>query len=867
MKTFARALVSFSRRRPFFVLAATALTVGLAILGVARDLTFNTDTRALFDRDLSFRIAEREFETQFPNDYDLTIAVIDGPTAQSTRTAAARLTAILKDRTDVFESVRSPEGGTFFDRNGLLYLSVEELDSLAAELAAAQPLLGAIATDRNARGMFRLFDLVYTAAARGETGVDAFSNTANQAADVIEKSLTGAEAQMNWDALFSALSPSGSSRTLVITKPVIDIGALQQGEIAARTIRAAALELSLKPEAGYQVRLTGQIPLNDDEFATVAEGTGLAGLIALSLVTILLFIALGSGRVVGITAVTLVAGLALTMGWATLSVGELNLISVAFAIMFVGLAVDFSIQFCTRYRAEIFAESDTPEGKAHALDATGKLMARPLSLAATATAIGFFSFLPTEYRGVSQLGVIAGGGMLIALLLNFTALPALLSLVRPRGETDHIGYTWAIPFNRVLIERRRIVLALAVVCALVAIAALPRLVFDFDPLKLKDPESESMATALDLMNDPLINPNTLNVIVENKDDVGPLADRLTAIPEVSHTITVFDLVPAEQDEKLTILDDLYLILGPALEPVATDEPTPDAIRAAAAQAESSVRSYLVSDHAAGDLQRTAQRLAPLLMRVATETDDATTNLLSSAFLKGFDAALAPLEAALNAERVSLNDLPDDIRSSFITRDGRYRIQIAPADPRPDIETLERFVHAVRDVAPNAIGDPVVIYETGALVTRAFASAAIFAVIAITLLLVVVMRRAADVLRVLAPMTLAAVLTLGTCAAVGFHLNFANVIALPLLLGVGIAYPIYFVTAWRAGEENLLAAPSGRAMVFSALTTTAAFGSLALSTHIGTASMGILLTIAMAYTLIATLIVLPALLGRTPAQNA
>ncbi len=863
MNTFARTLVTFSRRRPLSVLAVTTIIIVLACLGIARELTFNTDTRALFDRDLSFRVAEREFETQFPNDYDLTIAVIDGPSARETQAAASRLTTALEMHSDIFESVRNPAGGEFFDQNGLLYLSVEELDSLAADLAAAQPLLGAIATDRNARGMFRLFDLVYTAAAHGEDGVSAFSNTADQAADVIDKSLAGADAQMNWHDLFAALAPDQPSRALVVTKPILDIAALQQGEVAARTIRTAAQDLGLTPEAGYRVRLTGQIPLNDDEFVTVAEGTGLAGLIALALVTLLLFMALGSGRVVGVSAVTLVVGLIITMGWATLSVGELNLISVAFAIMFVGLGVDFSIQFCTRYRAELFTESQTPEGQGRALDATGALMARPLSLAAAATAIGFFSFLPTEYRGVSQLGVIAGGGMLIALALNFTALPALLSLVRPKGETEHIGYTWAAPFNRALIDRRTVVLSLALMCALGAASALPRLAFDFDPLKLKDPKSESMATALDLMSDPLINPNTLNVLVEDENDVGPLAERLAALSEVSHTITVFDLVPAHQDEKLTILDDLYLILGPTLEPGASVAPTPDDLRTAAAGAESAIQTYLSSEYAAGDLQQTAERLAPLLTRVATDADDATLEVLSNAFLNGFDAALSPLQTALNAERVTLSGLPEELRSSFIARDGRYRIQIAPADLSPDIETLARFVHAVRTIAPSAIGDPVVIYETGALVTRAFASAAIFAVIAITILLALVMRRILDVIRVLTPMILAALLTLGTCAAIGLPLNFANVIALPLLLGVGVAYPIYFVTAWRAGEETLLAAPAGRAMVFSALTTTAAFGSLALSTHIGTASMGILLTIAMAYTLIATLVVLTAMLGRPP----
>ena len=867
LNTFVRTIVGFSHRRPWLVFAAAVLATAVAVGGAAEFLTFNTDTRALFDRDLPFRIVERNFEIQFPGEYDLTVAVIDGPTAQHAQSAANRLAAALTPREDIFEFVRNPTGGPFFEKNGLLYLSVEDLDALAAELAVGQPLLGAIATDRNARGLLRLLDLAYTAAAEGEPATDAFAPAAIQSSEVIEKLLNGASASMDWAGLFAALTPPDqSARAMVVTKPVLDIAALQQGGAAAAAIRGAARELGITAENGYRLRLTGQIPLYDEEFVTVAEGTRFAGLVSVTLVTILLFLALGSGRIVAAAVVTLAVGLLLTIGWAAVSVGEINLISVAFAIIFIGLAVDFSIQFCMRYRAERYGGLDTPEGRGTALEKTGTIMAKPLLLAAAATALGFFSFLPTDYRGVSQLGVIAGGGMIIAVILSFTLLPALLALGRSRGEAAHIGYLWAAPFNRMIVARRRAVLSLAALAALVALAALPRLVFDFDPLKLKDPDTESMSTALELMDDPLVNPNTLNVLVENKSDVAPLAEQLSALPEVGYTVTVFDLIPENQDTKLTILDDLYLILGPALEPGMAEPPTTADIRAAAAQARDSTRAYLASPYAASNLETAAERLVPLLGRLASEADDGTLQSLSDALLAGFDEAFAPLKNGLEAARVTIDNLPRDLRDSFIARNGHYRVQIAPADLAPDIATLTRFVQSVRSVAPTTIGDPVIIYETGNLVTRAFASAAVFALLSIIILLFIVVRRLGDVLRVLAPLVLAATLTLGTCGALGFSLNFANIIALPLLLGVGVAYPIYFVTAWREGEATLLAAPAGRAMLFSALTTTAAFGSLALSAHVGTASMGILLTMAMAYTLIATLIVLPALLGAPPSKS-
>lgn len=867
LNTLSRILVGLSHRRPWVILGSSILAAALATLGATETLTFNTDTRALFAKDLSFRIAENNFELQFPSEYDLTVAVIDGPTVQDAQSAANRLAESLAPHTDIFESVRNPTGGTFFEKNGLLYLSIEDLDTLATELAIAQPLLGAIATDRNARGLLQLLDFAYTAAAEGEDSTVAFAPTANQSAKVIEKHLNGEPTSMNWENLFTALTPPGqTARSMVISKPVLNIGALQQGEKAATLIRKTAKDLEITPNNGYRLRLTGQIPLNDEEFSTVAEGTSVAGLVAMTLVAILLFLALGSSYAVAAAIITLVIGLLLTFGWAALSVGEINLISVAFAIMFVGLAVDFSIQFCTRYRAELYDQPDIPEAFRNALDNTGAIMAKPLFLAATATAIGFFSFLPTDYLGVSQLGVIAGGGMLIAVLLSFTVLPAILTLIRPNRDTSRIGYLKAAPINQALITYRSAVLFLAALSAVVSLAILPRLIFDFDPLKLKDPNTESMSTALELMDDPLINPNTLNLLIKSESELLRLANQLERLPVVGQTVTVFDLIPKNQDEKLAIIDDLYLMLGPVLDQASNAMPPLDDIRKAAARAEDSISSYLETEKAAGDLQRAAERLVPILNRLVHDADDETLKSLSSSLLSGFDQALAPLKVSLEADYISIDDLPKYLRDTFIGKDEHYRLQILPAEIKPDIYTLTRFVLSVRAVAPSVSGDPVTIFETGKLVTRAFASAAILAVIAISILLIFVMRSIGDVLRVLAPLMLAATLTLGTCAAIGFPLNFANIIALPLLLGVGVAYPIYFVMAWRAGETTLLTAPPGRAMLFSALTTTAAFGSLALSTHTGTASMGILLTLAMAYTLISTLFVLPALLGTPPVKT-
>jgi len=863
LSAFAQNLVRACRQKPRATIFIVLLVAALSVFGALRGLGMNTDSLALFDKGLDFREAQARFDAQFPAEQNLIVAVIDAPSAAEAQTAAGKLAAKLKPRSDIFLSVQNPTGGEFFARNGLLYLTTEQLEALSIELARAQPFLGAVATDRNARGVFRLFELTFRAANDGEASAAQIAPAAQEASGVIENVLDNKPAALNWAGLFKNFGPEGiGARAMVLVQPKLDLSALEQGGDATAAIRDAVRELNFAP--GIRVRLTGQIPLSDEEFATVAEGTGTSGLISVVLVGILLFMALGSTRIVVASLLTLAVGFLLTLGWATVAIGELNLISVAFAVMFVGIAVDFSIQFAMRYRAERRARGE--HSLDAALDAAGAGMARPLTLAAATTALGFFSFLPTEYRGVSQLGVIAGGGMVIALILSFTLLPALLRLMNVGGEDSEVGYRWAATFNTALLARRKVVLTATAVLALAAIAMLPRLGFDFDPLKLKDPTTESMSTALELMDDPLINPNSLSVLVRTPEEARDLAARLEALPEVGHTLTVFDIIPEDQDTKRAAIEELAFLIGPVLTPGVDGKPAPtlEDLIASATATRDQAKVYLASAPA-GPLRDAAQRLTAALDRLLANPAPATFEKLSAAMLIGFDDALAPLSAGLAPDVVSLETLPDDVRAGFIAKDGRYRVQVFPKQAGAAAENLNRFLKSVQTVAPDALGEPLIIYESGQIVTRAFMTAAILALVAITILLFAVLRRPSDVARVLTPLLLAAILTLATCAVLGLAINFANIIALPLLLGIGVTFPIYFVTAWRDGEGVLLASPAGRGMLYSALTTAAAFGSLAISQHTGTASLGILLTLALAYTLLATLVFLPALLGNPPAQ--
>ena len=828
----------------------------------ASHLTVNTDTYVLFPRDVPFLANEDKFDALFPDQSDQILVVIDADTLAKAEAASDKLVARLEQHRDLFPSIQQPSGGPFFRHAGLLYDSPKELDQLSNALSEAQPMLGSLSTKP---GLIGVLDVVRLIFGEGNGNLDAaqVKPFLDQVSSSLEHGLAGKSARIDWGSLFSGQAGlDRAPRSMVLVRPTLDNADLTRGGAATEFIRASARDLGITEANGYKVRLTGSVVLSDEELATVKTGAQRAGIVAAMLVTVLLVIALRSVVLISAALVTLVTGLLTTLGWAALSVGELNLISIAFAVMFIGIGIDFGIQFCMRLREERHRRHD-PKA---ALDATARALVRPLLIAAVATSVGFFSFLPTDYRGVAELGVIAGGGIIIAFLFTLTLLPALVAILPPRDEGRPVGYKSLEPFNRWLVRRRTLVLSVVGVVTLGALAGTVRLNFDFDPLHLKDPHSEGMSTLADLMKDPLNTPYTIGAVADSAEQAKAMAARLNALPEVDMTVSALDLVPADQTEKLATLDNLSFLLGPALT-CGADHPAPSEteINTAVMSADTAVKAYLKTADSAMPLQATAVRLDAAIDRLKT-AEPAVLTKMSGEIATGFDGVCSLLSQALDAKPVTVDDLPPDFKRSWITPDGKYRLDIYPKKDASNPKNLVAFVDAVRSVAPQASGAPISIYETSKLIINAFATAAAVAVIAITVLLAFALRRLSDMLRVLLPLMLSIVWTMGFIGLVGLPLNFANVIGLPLLLGIGVTFPIYLVHAWRHGEAHLLAAPVARAVLFSALTTLASFGSLAISSHPGTASLGMLLTIALGLTLFSTFVFLPALLGAPPVTS-
>ncbi|HMI16308.1 MAG TPA: MMPL family transporter [Bradyrhizobium sp.] len=843
-----------TRFAPLTVLVALILAVAAGVY-TARNFTINTDINTLISSNLDWRKRDNQFEKAFDRERTI-LALIDAPTPELTSAAAAALERKLSGDTQHFESVQPLGAGEFFERNGLLFLPVAEVGRVTGQFEAAAPLIEIMAGDPSIRGLTGALETGLAGVRRGQIKLDNTERPFTLIAQTIENVLNTGSGTFSWRELVSDKPLTDSDRRSFIEfRPILDFNALEPGKDATDAIRQAAQDLNLAGEFGARVRLTGPVPIANEEFATVADGAILNGIGTVLVVLLILWMALHSAKIISAVFLNLFIGLSITTAAGLWMVGSLNLLSIAFAVLFVGLGVDFGIQYSVRYRSERFKTDDLRL----ALRQAAERSAVPLSLAAMATAAGFLSFLPTDYKGISELGKIAGVGMLVAFLSSITVLPALLRLLNPPGESDPVGYAFLAPVDYFLEKYRVIIIAGTLFIAVAGLPLLYFLQFDFNPINLRSPNVESIATFLDLRKDPNTGANAINVMTNSEADAKKIEEKLAKVPEVLRTMSLDSFVPEDQPAKLRLIAQGAKVLNPALNPDSIDAAPSDAENIDALKGSAGNLRKVAGD-AKGPGAVASRRLADALSKLA-DSNQATRDKTQAIFVSPLKIMLDQIKNSLQAQPVSLKTLPADLVNSWKTKDGLIRVEALPRGDPNDNDTLRKFAAAVLTAEPNAIGGPVSILKSGETIVKAFIHAGITALIVIGLLLWLTLRRITDVLLTLVPLLVAGAVTLEICVLIGLPLNFANIVALPLLLGVGVAFKIYYVTAWRSGRTNLLQSSLTRAIFFSALTTATAFGSLWLSSHPGTASMGKLLALSLVTTLAAVLLFQPALMGK------
>lgn len=860
--------VDVVRRHSLQIVVAAGLATVVAGAWAATHLKMNTDEDSLFAATLPHRVIEIEYKKTFPNLYENIVILVDARSEEQAQQAATALAEKLEGSPELFSEVYLPQN-EFFEEHALLYMDTEALQDFADRLARVQPYLASLARDGTLRGLAMMLARGVRALRDGDVSEANLEPMLERMDAALEARLAGEPYHLSWAEVVAGRPLDGEKRRLILAQPIRDFGEVVAAEKPLSAVHRFARELGLTEQNGVSVRMTGDVALAYEEMELVDAQARAAGIASFVMVAGLLLVALRSVRLVLAALVTLVVGLVLTAAFAAVAVGHLNLLSIAFAVLFIGLGIDFGVHLCMGYQEAL------AEGRDHsaALRQASARVGSSLVLCAVTTAIGFYAFIPTDFSGVAELGLISGTGMFVSLFCTFTLLPALLSLGVREGEARKAARRARV--NLVPSFPTRYPGAIAggaLVLTVGALFLLPEAHFERNPLLVRDPSAESVQAFEELLSQSHTSPWSLNAVRPDLASAEKLAADLSRLATVASAYTVQSYVPEDQGEKLEIIEDVAVFLAPP--PSKGGEPrppTPEEVMQALRGFQHEL-GLLIREGRTGSgdpVPAGAPRALDSLDRFLDQLEEkppaereADLHILEQSLLATLSRQLDFLSRAVAVDPVTLDGLPDGLVNRMISESGEVRVQIFPREDLTEPAALERFVQSVRSVAPKATGSAISIYAAAQEVVRSLKQAFAAAILAICLLLLVIWRTLGDTLMVLAPLALAGLLTAAAAVLLGVPFNFADVIVLPLLLGIGVDTSIHLVHRARTappGNGSLLQTSTANAVVFSAATTIASFGSLGFATHRGMASLGQLLTLGVALTLLCNLVVLPALL--------
>ena len=620
---------------------------------------------------------------------------------------------------------------------------------------------------------------------------------------------------------------------------------------------------------GLKISLTGEPVLDHDEMVESERGARNGTLITLLLIGALFVVGFREllRPVLGVACLILVV--AISLGYATLTVGHLNIITVTFAVMILGLGIDLCIQFIARYEEELHAGAERPQAVRAAIEHTGP----SIITAGVTNAAAFFAMGLSGFKGVIELGIIAGGGMLIATAVTMLVLPAFLLLVHRRKESTHIpAVATATKFEKLLLRRPYLMVTLCGISTVVALLVGWQVRFDYNVLNLQSKGLSSVETELRLLEADAQSTIFAAVVCDNLDEARVIQRKLEALPAISSVASVVPLIPENQTEKAEIVRGIQQQLGDVS--FKLDE-------SAAVDVQAVVRALTSLRLRAAKLARDATEQQPVDAAVEkplgslVETINATRTGLQEVDPAEMSARLAryqrrffrDLEAQLQLmakQRVdrpmTIEDLPPEAQRLLVGKTGKLLLRVFPKQNIWERKALVDFVQELRTVAPKATGTPLGIYEFVDILQRGYRNAALWALLVIVVLVFIDFRGGYATLLTILPLVTGILWMVGSMALLGIKFNPANIMVLPLLVGIGVAYGIYIVQRYRETHDaEFYRRSTGRAVVLSALTTIVAFGSLVAGSHRGIQSLGLVMMIGVADCLIAAMVLLPALL--------
>jgi len=827
----------------------------------------NTDTTEMLAEHLPFRINLKHYNKTFPQEMESMLVVLDAPTPEQAYATAGLLSNLLRNDTQNFQDVYAPNVDSFFIQNSLLYESIPELEKIADHMANAQPLIAHIARDPTLQTFISVLSGATDELRKGRNLE--LGPLFHSLSDTLNARLTGVPRVLSWQELFRGKPQKNRYQEFIMVKPKQDFTQLYPAEKSISALQAAASKIGLTNDSPIKMRITGEVALADEELNSSLRGMEYAGIITFVLITLVLFFAMRTIRLLLSVIICLILGLIFTAAFATASIGHLNIISIAFAILYIGLGADFAIHFLLRHREII----ERGLSKKDAIYESGNVAGGALTVCAITNAIAFYAFIPTDFSGVAELGVISGTGMLISLLVTLTIGPALLRYIPKQSKLESNIDTSLSRILEISFKWQKLIYTAIFIGLLSAVMLFPQLKFDYNLLNMQDRKGEAVKTFKELLSEVDNSPWYVAVLAGNRKEADLLVEDLTKLKEVKKVVTILNFVPEEQEMKLPLIEEMAITTGP----ITISTPSQMNNKQALIKQQKELdRLSITLDHFIAEEPdhillipaRTLKNSLTALFEHLNKNDIANRekllNSVEEDLLVTLPTSLQRMQTAIEASTTfSKEDLPAPLISRWYSHADEYKIAVYPSEDIDDNDALKRFVRAVQKVAPQATGGPMVSLEAGEAVVQAFIQAFSLALAGIVIALLILLRSVKYTLLVLVPLLLSSIFIGIFSVLFNLPFNFANIIALPLLLGIGLDSSLHMVHRSRSDKlvgETLARTSTVRAVFYSALTSLVTFASLMLSSHQGTASMGILLTVGLTCTLICTLFILPVLLN-------
>lgn len=880
-----------AQRYPWPVLVVSLVLFVLSLAGSARFLEFQTNREDLISAKDELHVMQERYLQEFPSSDDIVVMVKGGTTAQR-EGYVDTLAELLEGSPEHFKAIFPRVELPFLASRALLFLPEQDLEDLVAAVKEAQPFLLSLSSPEGLASLLSDFEGNVSG-----SGQDKLVSMLPFLGDIFHELRRAVETRGRADyhspwggLLFGGTSAELAERAQDGLQDTSFYHTTAEGSVHILLLRFAkrdAETITLLRETVEKARLafpnlevgvTGEPLLEHDEMVSSEADSSRSGTLSMVLVAILFSLAFRQfGRPFAILG-SFVLGAGWTIGFTTLAIGHLNLLTVSFFTILVGSGVDFGIHIILRYEEEFATCGDTGKAMDSAMVGTGT----DIAVSAFSTAAAFGAVGLTNFKGVSELGIIAGCGILLCLIATVLPLPAIILLLdRNRQPTETKSMTFgsrilAARAESAVLKKAPWTLALVLLSLLVAAPKIASVGFDYNLLRLQDQRLESVQTEMSLIRDGGKTVLFSVALANDIDHARKMKAQFEALPAVSHVETISDLFPEVTPRKLRALHELKTLV----KDVEIPDPTGSGSEVVGGKELRRLGDGFMElerffkDQRDGLIHHPSERVRNSTSKFEVEMDqlfkelstlgpgpieDGLTNFQVN-FFRDLDNMVEFLKQQDDNPHMGLSDLPENLRLRSVGESGKLALRIYPEKNIWERDALDEFVAQVRTSDPQVVGAPVMIWHHTNTLKGAFESAGLNAFFAITVILLLYFKSLRWTLLAMIPLALGVLFMLYAMAHQGISFNLANFMGLPLLLGIGMDYGIHVLH--RAQEEkrvNMFDHSTGPATMLSALTTVAGFGTLALGGHQGVASLGFILAAGAMGIMISALIVLPALL--------